>query len=344
VNRVVHDELQGRGLRPVASPKVMDLKIEEHQPLTFRAVFETFPLIELPEYKGIAVKARKAEAVDADVDKEIENLRERAARYEPIEGRASQNGDFVVADIEWKPRSGGDAGHDHDAMLEVGSDGNHADLNAKLTGVTAGDSGAVAVVYPADHPAPALAGTTVDYKFSVKSVKEKRVPAADDEFAKDLGDWDTLAALRDAVRTRLLANAEHEIDGEVKSAIVDVIVQKASFEVPEALIERHMNARFETAVRSLAQQGVDPQRLGTERWNEYRESMREPSQKAAKAELLLDEIARREEVKVLEAEIETEIERLAKRMGRPKAAVRQQLEKDGNIAALAGQIRESKDP
>jgi trigger factor len=342
VNRVVHDELQGRGLRPVASPKVVDLKLEEHQPLTFRAVFETLPLIELPEYKGIAVKARAAKASDEDVDKEIENLRERAARYEPIEDRPSRNGDFVVVDIEWKPRGGGEPGHDHEAMLEVGSDGNHADLNARLVDVKAGARGELTIIYADDYPAPSLAGTTVDYKFEVKSVKEKRVPAADDEFAKDLGDWDTLPALRAAIKERVLANDEREIDGEVKSAIVDVIVQKAAFEVPETLVERHMNARLETAMRGLAQQGVDPKKLGTDRWKEYRDSMREPSEKAARAELLLDEIARREEVGVLETELDAEIERLAKRMGRPKAALRQQLEKEGDIASLAGRIRESK--
>jgi trigger factor len=342
VNRVVREELEGRGLRPVASPKVTDLKIEEHQPLTFRAVFETLPFIEMPEYKSLPVKARKAQIGDHDVDKEIEELREHAARYEPVEGRASQGGDFVVLDIEWTARGGGKPGHDHDAMIEVGSADNHADLNARLVGVFAGISDQVSIVYPQDHPQPALAGTTVDYKFTVKAVKEKRVPAADDEFAKDLGDWETMAALRESVRERLVAQAEHEIDGEVKSALVDAIVERATFEVPEALVERHMNARLETAVRSLAAQGVDPQKLGTERWKEYRDQMRAPSEKAAKAELLLDEIARREDVKVLEGEIDAEIERLARRMGRPKAAVRRQLEEEGDIAAVAGRLRESK--
>src|SRR6185295_2158193 len=85
VNRVVHDELEGRGLRPVASPKVTALKIEEHQPLTFRAVFETLPLIELPEYKGLTVKARTVAVTEEEIDKEVDALRERAARYEPVE-------------------------------------------------------------------------------------------------------------------------------------------------------------------------------------------------------------------------------------------------------------------
>jgi FKBP-type peptidyl-prolyl cis-trans isomerase (trigger factor) len=144
------------------------------------------------------------------------------------------------------------------------------------------------------------------------------------------------------MRERLLAQAEHEIDGEVKSALVDSLVQHATFEVPEAFVERHMNARLETAIRSLAAQGVDPQKLPTEKWKEYRDQMREPTQKAAKAELLHDEIARRENIQVLEGEIDAEIERLARRMGRPKPAVRRQLEEEGDIAAIAGRLRESK--
>lgn len=342
VNRVVRVELEGRGLRPIAQPKVTDLKIDEHQPLTFRAVFETLPLIEVPDFRGLPIPARTPQVGDLDVDKQVDELREKAARYEPVEGRASRDGDFVVLDIAWTPQGSGKPGHDHDAMLEVGSADNHPDLNARLVGISAGDRGDVTIVYPADHPSPALAGTTVQYTFTVKAVKEKQVPPADDELAKDLGDWDTLAALRESVREQLIAQAEHEIDGEVKSAIIDALVQRTTFEVPEALIEQHMNARLESAVRSLASQGVDPKKLGTERWKEYRESMREPSQKAAKAELLLDEIARREGVTVLESEVDAEIERLAKRMGRPKAALRRQLEEEGDISSIAGRIRESK--
>jgi trigger factor len=341
VNRVVHKEMEGRGLRPLANPKVTDLKIEENQPMTFRAVFETLPFIELPDYKGLSVPSRAPEASEEEVDKEIDRLRERAARYEPIEGRPSQIGDFVEVDIQWIPRGGGKPGRDEDAMLEVGSEDNNADLNAKLTGVVAGDRGEVQIQYKEDHPSADLAGRTVDYRFAVKAVKEKILPAADDELAKDLGDFDTLAALRDEVRKRLLAAAAREIDREVKDGLVAGIVEKASFEVPEALIERHMTARTESAVRSLAYQGVDPRKVGID-WKEYREKQRDESVKAAKADILLDEIARREGVEVLESEVDAEIERIAQRMGKSKAAARKQLEQEGDIGAVAARIRESK--
>jgi trigger factor len=344
INKVVKDELEGRGLKPVASPKVTDLKLklEEHEPLTFRAVFETLPFIEVPDYKGLAVKTRKAEVKDEAVDAEIDQMRERAARYEPVEGRPSQTGDFASLDIEWTPKGGGQPGHDHDALIEIGAESNHADLNAKLVGVSAGDAGAVTVAYAADHPSPGLAGTTVDYKFTVKGIQKKVVPAADDEFAKDMGDFDTLGALKEEVKKRLVVIEENEVDSETKAALVEAIVEKASFEVPEALIERHMNARTEQAIRSLAMQGVDPKKLGTDRWKEYRESQREPAQKAAKAELLLDEIARREGITVKEGELDAEIERIARRAGRPKAQLRRQLEQDGDLVEVAARLRESK--
>jgi trigger factor len=341
VNRVVHKEMEGRGLRPLAAPKVEDLKLEDNQPMTFRAVFETLPFIEVPEYKGLTVPSRAAEASEEDIDKEIEKLRERAARYEPIEGRPSKDGDFVEVDIEWIAKGGGKPGRDQEAMLQVGSADNHPDLNAKLAGVNPGDRGEVQIVYGTDHPSPELAGKTVDYKFSVKSVKEKIVPPADDELAKDLGDYETLAALREEVKKRLLAGRQREIDHEVKDALVDALVEKASFEIPEALVERHMTARTEQAVRGLAYQGIDPRKVGVD-WKEYREKQRESSVKAAKADILLDEIARRESIEVLDAEVDTEIERMAQRMGRAKAQVRRQLEQDGDIAEIAARIRESK--
>jgi trigger factor len=143
------------------------------------------------------------------------------------------------------------------------------------------------------------------------------------------------------VRKRLLASRERDIDREVKDKLVESLIAKATFELPESLVERHMNARTESAVRSLAMQGIDPRKIGVD-WKEYREKQRDESAKAARADILLDEIARRESVEVMSGEIDAEIERVAQRMGRPKAQVRKQLEQEGDVAAIAARIRESK--
>src|SRR5258708_34509497 len=134
VNRVVFEEVGGRGLRPLASPKVADLKIDDNKPMTFRAVFETLPLVQVPEYRGLSVKARVAGVTEEEVDREVDRLREEAARFDPVEGRTSRNGDFVVLDLQWRPAGGGKGGRDENAIIQGGGEGNHQDLNAALEG------------------------------------------------------------------------------------------------------------------------------------------------------------------------------------------------------------------
>jgi trigger factor len=341
VNQVVHEELEGRGLRPLATPRVTDLKIDEGQPLTFRAVFETLPLVELPEYKGLQVKGSKAEVEEADVERELGRLREEAARFDPVEGRPAVQGDFVVLDVAWKTAEGGPGGKDENVLVEVGSDDNHQDLNAALQGMSPGETKDVHLVYPEDHPSKSLAGQTRDYTVTMKAVKAKVLPALDDEFAKDLGEWDSLAALRDTVRKRLRDAAERKADREVKNALIEALVEKAGFEVPDALVERHMNARTESAARGLAYQGVDPTKVGMD-WKQYREAQREDSVKAAKADILLDEIARREGIQASDAEVDAELGRYAESLKKSKDSVRARMEKEGDLAVLRARIREEK--
>jgi len=341
VNRVVFEELDGRGLKPLAAPKVTELKIDEHAPLTFKAVFEVLPLVELPEYKGLSATVKAAQVADEAIDAEIDRLREEAARYEPIEGRPAQAGDYVLIDVAWRPAEGGEGGRDENALLEVGSADNHPELDAALTGLAVGETREARASYPEDHSARALAGRTFDYTLALKAIKRKVVPERDDEFAKDLGEYGSLAELRAAVRARLLAADERRADREARSALVAALVERASFEVPEALIERHMDARTEGAARSLALQGIDPTKVSLD-WREYREAQREESLKTAKAEILIDEIARREGIEALDAELDAELARYAERLRKSKEAVRAQLEKDGELQTLRARIRESK--
>jgi len=341
VNKVVFDELDGRGLKPLAPPKVEEVKLEEGQPMTFKAVFETLPLIELPDWKGLRVTVKGPNVGDEDVDKEIDRLREEAARYDPVdEARPTRAGDYVLLDLTWKPLDGGKGGRDENALIEIGNSGNHADMNAGLEGLSLGETKDIDVAWGADA-APAIAGKTVRYTVTLKGIKAKVVPAKDDEFAKDLGEFESLAGLRDKVRQQLQAGEERRSDREVKGALVEALVAKTDFEVPEALVERHMTARTENLARGLAYQGIDPRKAGVN-WRDYRESTREDSVKAAKADILLDEIARRENIEAMEAEVEAELARLAERTGKSREAVRAQMAKEGDLAALGARIREEK--
>jgi trigger factor len=341
VSKVVFDEIEGRGLKPLAPPKVEEVKLEEGRPMTFKAVFETLPLIELPDWRGLRVSAKGPRVADEDVDKELDRLREEAARYDPVEeARETSAGDYVLLDLAWKPLDGGKGGRDENALIEIGNSGNHPDMNKGLSGLRLGETREIDVAWGEDA-APAIAGKTVRYTVTLKGIKKKVVPAADDEFAKDLGEFDSLDALRAKIRRQLEIGEERRSEREVKGALVEALVAKADFEVPEALVERHMTARTERLARGLAYQGIDPRKLSVD-WREYRESTRDDSVKAARADVLLDEIARREGVEAMESEVEAEVARLAERAGKSREALRAQLAKEGDLAALAARIREEK--
>ncbi len=341
VNKVVFDELEGRGLKPLAPPKVEEVKLEEGQPLTFKAVFETLPLVELPDWKGLEASVKGAAVSDEDLEKELDRLREEAARYDPVEeGRPTQRGDYVLVDLAWRPLDGGKGGHDEGALIEIGNAGNHEDMNKGLEDLSPGQTKEIDVAW-GPEAAPSIANKTVRYTVTLKGIKKKVVPAADDEFAKDLGEFESLAQLRDKLRAQLQAAEERRVDRDTKAALIEALVARAGFEVPEALVERHMTARTENLARGLAYQGIDPRKVGMN-WNEYRESTRDDSLKAARADILLDEIARREGIQVLESEIDAEIARIAERAGRPKEVVRAQMAKEGDLGGLAARIREEK--
>ena len=340
VNKAVFDELEGRGLRPLATPKVQDLKIEDNKPLTFRAVFETLPPIDLTDYKGLEIKARAPQASDEAVDKELARLREEAARYDAVEARPLTDGDFAVLDVQYT-REDGTRKHDENVLVEVGADVNHKDLNEALAGMSPGESKTVRIAYDAETSAGGLAGRTVEYALALKAVKTKVVPAADDEFAKDLGEFGSLQELLDRLRQQILAADERRAEHETRDALVDALIARASFDVPDALVERHMAARTRSAAEGLAMQGIDPSKAGLD-WKQFHDAQREAAVRAARADILLDEIARREGITVPDADLEAEIGRLAERMKRPKEAVRQAMEKEGEIAGLRARMREDR--
>lgn len=339
VNKLVFQEIEGRGLKPLAAPKVTDLKIDLDQPMTFRAVFETLPIVELPEYKGLKVTGRRPEAKDEDIDAEIDRRREENARFDPVEGRSARRGDFVVVDLSWRPAKG-KGGRDENALIEIGGEGNLEDMNKALEDMSVGDTKETDLVYPEDFSAKSVAGQTVHYVVTLKAIKAKVVPARDDEFAKDL-EFDNLGALRDDIQRRLLAADERKAEREIRGALVEELTKRASFEVPEALIEQHMSARTENAARGLAMQGIDPTKIGVN-WRDYRETQREDSVQAAKADILLDEIARQEGIETQDAELEAEVARLAERAKQPQEKLRARMEKDGDLSALRARIREEK--
>ena len=225
--------------------------------------------------------------------------------------------------------------------IEIGGPANPPGFDANLVGLAAGDDKTFTIHFPADYAVKEMADTDVMYSVKVKDVRRKVLPELDDEFAKDLGAFDSLAALRDKIRADLEEEARESATRQVRSTILKQLSDRVTFDLPTSLVEREIDRRLEEFARQLMQQNVDPRQAGID-WAQFREAQRDPARAAVASALALDEIARRENITVAAEDVDKEIERFAARAGRTPAALRAQLEKEGGVARLYAGLRREK--
>jgi trigger factor len=236
---------------------------------------------------------------------------------------------------------GGEREHHHDVSVEMDSPANPPGFAANIGGMSVGDERTFTINFPESYPAPALAGHQVTYEVTLKSIHLKTVPELDDELAKDLGEFESLAALRDRIRTDMEAEAEENVRRQVRADLLKQLAQRVTFDVPGSLVDREIDRRIEEFARQLMAQKVDPREAGID-WAQLREAQRASARDAVASTLVLDEVARREQITVAAEDVDKEIEQFATRAGRTPAALRAQLEKEGGISRLYAGLRREK--
>src|SRR5882762_4614215 len=318
IPRAFDNALREKGLEAVDTPDVRDVTIEEGHPLTFTASFDTVPTFDPGELSTIAFRRASTAITDEAVQLALQRLRDRAARHEPVEGRGVDHGDTVVLDLERRDAGGTPDTH-HDVSIELGAKANPPGFDEQLLGLEVAATREFTIHYPADYAIGELASTDVSYKVTVKSLKRRVLPELDDEFAKDLGEFDTLDALTARVREDLEHEAKHAAEREDRAELMKQLATRLPFEVPASMVDRDVDRRLEEFARRLIDQRVDPRQAGID-WNAFRESQREVARDAVAAALVLDEITRREQLDVTEDEVEREVGRYAERPGRTPAA------------------------
>ncbi|MBA2304866.1 MAG: trigger factor, partial [Acidobacteria bacterium] len=341
IPRAVDEALRDKGIEPVDTPDIKDVVVEEGQPLKFTATFETVPPIDPGDYSTLRLKTISNALEDAAVDEALNGLRDRSARYDTVEDRPVEMGDSVQLDLE-RTATGpeGEAQTDrHDSVtVELGASANPPGFDDALLGMTVGERKTFDVNYPADYPVTELAGTTVKYDASIKAIRTRILPALDDEFAKDVGDFETLEALRGRVRSDLEHQLTHENERALRGDLIRQIAQRVTVDVPSSLLDREIDRRVEDFVRRLIEQQVDPMKTNIN-WEEFREKQRDAAAEAVKSALLLDEVSRRENITASDAEVDEEVARYAERTGRTPVAVRARLEKEGGLGRVYAGIR-----
>ncbi len=350
IPRAVDNALRERGVEPVDTPDIRDVVVEEGQPLKFTATFDTVPPIDPGDYASITLRRKPVHVEPSAVDDALGRLRDRAARYEPVEGRGIEGGDSVLLDMT-RTAMGAPAADDqpaepstdrHDNVtVDIGAPANPPGFDQELAGLLNGESKSFDVQYPETYEIKELAGTTVKYRVEVKAIRTRVVPELDDEFAKDMGEFESLDALRERIRQDLEHEMRHEAERDTRADLLRQLATRVTFEVPASLLDREVDRRVEEFVRRLIEQQIDPMKTNIN-WEEFRERQRDAATDAVKGALVLDEVARREHVEVSEAEVEAEVGRYAERTGRTAAAVRARLEKEGGLARLYSGLRREK--
>ena len=329
-----------KGLKPLGGPLLEDVVYEAGKPLLFSTTFEVLPVFEPRGYKGVEISRPAARIADEDVERMVEELRRSRARLVSEEGRMSAAGDIVYVDAEGEPE-GGERFTRERLPVELGAPENLAAFNEKLVGVAAGQALEFEVDYPAEYGAKHLAGKRVAYRLLVREVKRPVLPDLDDEFAKDVGDFSGLEALRAKLRTDLEARLAREDHLQARQVVLDKVLLENPIVLPDGLVEQEIHHRLEEFARTLILQGVDPQQAKID-WDELRRRHETAARRSVHARILLDAIAATERLEVSDAEIDERVRDEAARLGESAAKLRASLEHGSRKESVRSQMLREK--
>jgi trigger factor len=339
------DAMREHDLAPIAQPDIDLQQVEEGKPLVFTATVEVRPRLrfEDADYKGIELDRPTTEVTDQDVDAMVDSLRERFAELEPVARPAHAN-DYVVMDIRASVHGQDVADATRqDYLYEVGSGEFGPKLDAELEGKRAGEILKVNDVLPERFGDDA--GREVSLQVLVKDVRAKKLPAADDEFAKTASEFDTLGELRAELAEQIAQSKDRAADGIIRDAALGALIERTRVDLPESLVDEETGHRVSHARERAERAGTTlDQLLASQGFDElrFRADARQHAERAIIADLVLEAVARAEDIQVTPDELAREITGLAAALGREPKEVAKTLESSGQIASLAGDIIRSK--
>jgi len=343
IPRFFRQETERLGLHPVSQPRVTDLHLSEGAPLRFKAAFEILPEITVEGYKELRADRPEITVTDADVEQAIADLREQHAEFTPVEGRALADSDFAQVSLDGTPKSGeGQPVHMDEVLVEIAGKNTMPEFTDNLRGAQVGDERTFDVHYPGDAQDKRLAGKTLGYTVKVHAIKEKNLPELNDAFAKQLGGFASVEAVRERIREQILLERKSQAEREAKDKLVEELLRRNDFEVPEAMVERQIDLRLERGLRALAAQGLTAEQMKKMDFQRLRGGQREQAVHDVKTSLLLEKIADQENIQVSEEELDQELEALARQAKQTVEAVRARLTRDGGLDRIRARIRSEK--
>lgn len=340
VSETLPAALERGALAPVSEPAVDAAPPVEGGAFSYRARIEVKPPIELGVVTGLSAQRPSAAVSDEDVERELEALRQRhATLVEEPEQTEAARGHFVTVDfvgrIDGEPFEGGSV---REHMVELGSEQLIPGFEEQLLGALAGEERVVRVRFPDDHGSAALAGKDAEFTVQIGSIRRREVPALDDEFAKDLGDFEGLEAVRARIRERLAASRERRARLQLRRSLLDALIERVPVEVPVNLVRERLHRRLHSASHDLRERGLRAE-LVDRQLAQWEEEWRPAIEREIREEWLLEAVAEREGLALSDGELDERIDRMAAEQGADPARFRKAAHRDpGVIDALRRQF------
>ncbi|UCE42764.1 MAG: trigger factor [Candidatus Aminicenantes bacterium] len=329
VPQALNKELTDKKITPVGQPVISDLHLKENEPIRFNVTVEVWPEIHLPEYTGIKVAKKKVSVTEKEIKDSLEELRAKSAEYIPAEKRGVKDGDYVVAEIKGKNTQTKRFLPTEKVVILAGHQDNEEALNKNLIGLSSGEIVHFTIQYKKNHENKKLAGQEIAYELKVDSIKEKKLPDINDDFAKDLGNYKNLKDLKTKLKEQLRASKEGVQRREMAEEIIGKITEKMSMALPESVIEQESNALLNRQLSSLPQQNLSKEAIES-----LREDVRKRAVRNIQNHLILTTIAEKEKLKVSEEEIKEEMKSIAKMHNVPVARVIESIDQEGQKEEL----------
>lgn len=318
LNHTYGDAVDESGIEPVDRPEIEVKQIGSGENFIYTAIVTVKPEVELGEYKGVSAEKVEYKVADEDVDAEINNMKERAARFVDIEDKPIEDGNVAIIDFEgFVDGVAFEGGKGENHNLTIGSGQFIPGFEEQLIGKKLGEETEVNVTFPTEYHAEELAGKDAVFKVKINGIKVKEYPELDDEFAKDVSEFDTFEALKNATRERLEENAKNRTEREQADKVLDVVTDNATVEIPEVMVTNKVK-EYEQDMRyriSSQMQGITFEQyleFTGSNLEDFRDSMKDRAWKDVKTSLVLEKIAKEEKIEASDDDVNAEMEKLAK--------------------------------
>jgi trigger factor len=339
-------------LKLVSQPQVTDMKMEEGEPLWFKANFEVLPEFSVEGYQNVKVEKGDPAFTDEEFQTELERVRDSRSTMEPVEeDRALGDGDWAQISLkgEVKAEEGAEAGQGEepitgeDVLLEIGGKNTLEAFSAALRGARVGQELKFEATYPENFGERRLAGKTVSYDVEVKGIKKRVQPELNDDFARELsGDFESYDQFVNKFRENLQQEKTRRTESENREKLMDALVAAYNFPVPESMVQQQIDNRLERGLRALAHQGMGEEEMRRLDFARLRAAQRDAATSEVKGFLILDRIAEAENVTVSDEEVERELELLSMQLREPVESLRSRLTADGGLARIREQLKRDK--